>query len=126
MNTITRDALKAKLDRHEPLQLVMALGRWAWEQARIPGSLNFATYTDALARLSKDEEVVVYCTNPSCPASYRLYHYLKSQGFTKVSRYSGGIEEWAEAGLPVEGKQAARYPTPVAPRLTAQFAWSPA
>ena len=122
MNTITREALSARLERQEPVQLVMALGRWAWEQARIPGSLNLETLNEALDRLSQDEEVVVYCTSPACPASYRLYHYLKSLGFKKIARYSGGIEEWAEAGLPIEGKQAAQFAVQPAP----QMAWSPA
>jgi rhodanese-related sulfurtransferase len=103
MNTITRDELRVRLERREPVQLVMALGHWAYDRLHIPGSLNFNDYKDAAARLSPDQEIVIYCTNQACPASYRAYYQLLNMGFTKIARFDGGIEEWMEAGLPVEG-----------------------
>ena len=107
MKTITREELKARLDRQEPAQVVMALGRWAYERLRIPGSLNFATIDEALDHLSPDREVIVYCANPDCPASYRLYYHLQCLGFEKITRFAGGIEDWMEAGYPMEGSLAA-------------------
>jgi rhodanese-related sulfurtransferase len=106
MNTISREVLKERLDRSEPIQLVMALGRWAYDQLHIPGSLYFEDINDAAANLSHDQEIVIYCANPACPASYRAYYHLKSKGYTKVTRFSGGIEDWIEAGLPVESSAA--------------------
>jgi len=106
MNTISRENLKARLERREPVQLVMALNHWAYDQLHIPGSRNFENMAEAAGNLSRDREVIIYCANPACPASYRAYYQLKSMGFNKIARYSGGIEDWTEAGYPVEGSLA--------------------
>ena len=99
MKTISREELKNRLDRREPVQLVMALGRWDYEAMHIPGSVLL----DNLSNLNRAQEVIVYDTNPACPASYRAYYLLMSLGFTNVRRFPGGIEEWLEAGYPIEG-----------------------
>lgn len=107
MKTVSREELKNRLDGAEPIQLVMALEPWAYERLHIPGSMNFETAFQAAQHLNRDREVVVYCANPHCPASYRMYYYLASSGFTRIVRFAGGIEAWLEAGLPVEGSLAA-------------------
>lgn len=109
MNTITLEELKARLEGQEPVQLVMALGRWAYDRLHIPGSQHFESIEEALKCLSPDGEVVVYCTNPFCHASYQLYYHLISRGYTKICRFSGGIEAWMDAGLPLEGSLAAEW-----------------
>lgn len=106
MNTVSCEELRNRLEVQEPVQLVMALGRWAYERLHIPGSMIFENAAEAASHLSRDREVVVYCTNPNCAASYRLYYYLRSLGFTRIARFAGGIEAWLEAGLPVEGSLA--------------------
>ncbi len=103
MNTITREELKSRLDRHEPVQLVMALPGWAYNRLHIPGSVWIGDLVGKAGELSRDQEIIVYDSNPDCPASYRAYYLLKSQGFTNVRNFSGGIEDWVEAGYPVEG-----------------------
>ena len=40
MNLISREELKEKLDRGDKFKLVNALGEWAFEAKRIPGSIN--------------------------------------------------------------------------------------
>jgi hypothetical protein len=57
--TIDRDDLKAKLDRGEPIKLVMALNRWAFDAKHIPGSLHFDSPDQLYAELSKDDEIIV-------------------------------------------------------------------
>lgn len=104
MNTITREELKERLEARQPTQLVMALGQWAYEQVRIPGSLLLEDVQRAAAGLSREQEVIIYCANAACPASYRAYYHLRSLGFTQIKRFSGGLEAWVEAGLPVEGR----------------------
>lgn len=106
MNMITREALKARLDNYEPVQLVMALGDWEYQRMHIPGSQHFESIAEAAVWLSRDQDVVVYDTNPDCAASYRMYYALKCLGFTKIARYPGGLEDWTQAGLPVEGSMA--------------------
>jgi rhodanese-related sulfurtransferase len=106
MNTISREELKAKLDGNKPMRVVMALGSWAYNRLHITGSVGMDSLADLIFTKEHDFEVVVYDTNPACPASYRAYYLLKSLGFTNVRRYEGGIEDWMEAGYPVEGSLA--------------------
>jgi rhodanese-related sulfurtransferase len=31
------------------------------------------------------------------------FHYLVGKGFENVRRYAGGLQDWEEAGFPLEG-----------------------
>jgi rhodanese-related sulfurtransferase len=56
------------------------------------------------AGLQKDDEIVVYCSNPECLASLAVYDRLSDHGYTNVRRHAGGLNDWAGAGLPLEGE----------------------
>src|SRR5439155_27164215 len=43
IRTISRDELRAKLDRGDDFKLIMALNRWAFDAKHIPGSVHFDT-----------------------------------------------------------------------------------
>ena len=103
IRTIERDELKAKLDRGEDIRLIMALNRWAFDAKHIPGSLHFDTPEALYSAVRPDDEVVVYCSNVDCLSSVALYRDLVSRGYTDVRRYSGGLMDWEDAGLPLEG-----------------------
>ena len=105
MNILSREELKEKLDRGDNMKLIMTLGRRAFENMHIPGSLHFKNVLEALPYLDVDDEIVVYCANPLCPLSIHAYHALASRGFTRLFRYAGGLVEWQEAGYPLEGSQ---------------------
>ncbi|MHA2027908.1 MAG: rhodanese-like domain-containing protein [Candidatus Kariarchaeaceae archaeon] len=104
MKTITKEELKVKLDNKDDFKLVMTLGEFHFMAKRIPGSINIKDVKSAIAKLSKDEEIVVYCSDELCVASRIAYNLLVSKGFTNVKRYSGGISEWEKAGYPLEGE----------------------
>jgi rhodanese-related sulfurtransferase len=104
IRTIARDELKAKLDRGDAFKLIMALNRWAYDAKHIPGSLHFDTPEALYAAVSPEEEVVVYCSNVDCLSSVAMYRDLVRRGYTDVRRYSGGLVDWEEAGLPLEGE----------------------
>ncbi len=53
--------------------------------------------------LSPEDEIVVYCSGPSCMSSIYAYNLLAKAGFTNIRRFAGGIEEWEDAGYPLEG-----------------------
>jgi 3-mercaptopyruvate sulfurtransferase SseA len=106
MKTISREELKTFLDRREPVQVVMTLSPWAYNRLHIPGSVGIERLAKLISAWERDQELVVYDSNPACPASYRAYYLLESLGFTNVRRFAGGIEEWLEAGYPVEGSLA--------------------
>jgi rhodanese-related sulfurtransferase len=106
MKTIAREELKAKLDRGEDLKLVMTMSDFAYDWLHIPGSLHFERMSDIVNQLDRDDEIVVYCSNPLCYYSIQAYHLLRSKGFTKVRRYAGGLLDWQDAGYPLAGSLA--------------------
>jgi rhodanese-related sulfurtransferase len=103
VRTIERDELRLKLEAKDPrFKLVMTLGDWEFRAKHIPGSLRFKDASEMLSALRKDDEIVVYCTNPPCLASVAAYYRLVQEGYTNVRRYAGGIEDWESAGLPLD------------------------
>jgi rhodanese-related sulfurtransferase len=103
-NLIGREELKEKLDRGDDFKLVMVLGEWEYRAKRISGSLRVSTPQEGLEALDPDEEIVLYDSGPSCPASRIAFRFLKAQGYVRVSRYASGLEDWESAGYPLEGE----------------------
>lgn len=103
MELIERDELKEKLDRGDEFKLIMVLGEWAYRAKHIPSSLNFASIED-MKHLDKEDDIVVYCSDPSCIASRSAYQMLTARGYSHVRRYAGGLNDWEEAGLELEGE----------------------
>ena len=106
VQTITRDDLKAKLDRGNPVVLVEALPAKYYEDAHLPGAINIPhDRVDALAPgllPDKTAEIVVYCANAPCRNSGIAARRLAEIGYTEVRDYEAGKADWIEAGLPVE------------------------
>ena len=103
IRTIGREELKAKLDRGDDFKLIMALNRWAYDAKHIPRSLHFDTPDELYAAVPPEDEVVVYCSNVDCLSSVALYRDLVKRGYWNVRRYSGGLLDWEDAGLPLDG-----------------------
>ena len=104
METIDREELKEKIERGDEFKLVMALGELAYRAKHIPGSLHTSTPEALLEMLDKDDEIVVYCSNPSCIASVAVYKFLEGNGYEHVRRYAGGLEDWEAAGYTLIGE----------------------
>lgn len=51
----------------------------------------------------EDHILVVYCEGGDCQTSVTLARLIHDRGFADIRILSGGWEEWAAAGLPVEG-----------------------
>jgi rhodanese-related sulfurtransferase len=119
MRLISAQELKEKLDRGEPVKLVNALGDWEYRAAHIPGSLHFSTPEDTLKALDRDDEIVVHCSNPSCMASVMLYRFLERNGYRNIRRFAGGLQEWQQAGDPLEGDMAEAQAQGGGPRTSA-------
>lgn len=104
MNLISREELKAKLDRGDNFKLVMALSEWHYRAKHIPGSIWFSSQQDPnLKLLNPEDEIVIYCSDVHCVASHYAYESLEKAGFKNICRYEGGISAWEEAGYPLEG-----------------------
>ena len=101
---IDTQELKAKLDRGEGFKVVMTLGEWEYRTTHIPGSMRISTVQEALEALDPEDEIVLYDSGPSCPASRLAFRFLRDHGYERVRRYAGGLEAWATAGYPLEGE----------------------
>jgi rhodanese-related sulfurtransferase len=107
VRSIDRNELRNKLDRKTGVHIFNVLSKEFYDPEKmIPGSEWFPV--DQLeqlvkdARIGKDEEIVTYCAGQGCTASHDAAEKLVALGFTKVSRYEGGLEDWARAGLAFE------------------------
>jgi rhodanese-related sulfurtransferase len=103
MNVITRDELRAALGT---VTVVDTLGGDYYAQQHLPGAIALveSEVAERAATLlpDKDAPIVTYCTGPGCPNSKVVAARLTALGYTNVRRYVEGIEDWAQAGLPVE------------------------
>ena len=109
MRTITRDELVAELKAGDVV-VVNVLAKPAFDKIRIRGSISIPRselMAGRWAELDKLRAVVVHCSSYSCGASKDAAEFLEGKGFD-VRAYEGGIKEWAEADLPVEGTISAK------------------
>ncbi len=109
--TITREQLKAKLDAGEDLVLLDVLSPESYRQQHLPGAINIPfdkLDAEHLADLPKEKEIVVYCASFACTASPTAARMLEEMGFTQVTDYEGGLEDWREAGYAVHHGDAHR------------------
>ena len=69
MNTISREELKQKIDRHDNFLLVETLPKLTFDHAHLPGAINLPPdEVKALAPTllpDKNAEIVVYCASPT-------------------------------------------------------------
>ncbi|MFN3997153.1 rhodanese-like domain-containing protein [Algoriphagus sp.] len=72
-------------------------------EGKIAGSLELdyflSSFQSKVDELSKDEEIYIYCAVGA--RSKEAAEILIQQGFTKVYHLSGGIQAWAQKGLPI-------------------------
>ena len=102
---ITRDELKVEIAAGT-VTVVDALGEPYWAQQHLPGAIYLVADdvdTQAGALLpDKSAAIVTYCSNTACPNSGQVATKLEQLGYTNVRKYREGIQDWVEAGLPVE------------------------
>src|SRR5271154_2979456 len=62
------------------------------------------------ATLDKEKtDIIFYCSNYMCTASGAAALKFKKLGFKSVAAYEGGIAEWYQQGLPVDGPAQESY-----------------
>ena len=102
---ISRDQLRAEIETGAVIVLD-ALGGAYYEQQHLPGALPLVAdeVETRAAELLPDRSaaIVTYCSNAACPNSQQVADRLASLGYTNVRKYADGIQDWVEAGLPVE------------------------
>ena len=104
MQEIKIDELKKKLDNDEVI-LIEVLDPGSYEKEHIRSAINIPLKeigAEAKKRFSKDDPIVVYCSDYECTASPAAAKKLENLGFTNVYHYGGGKKEWKGEGLPME------------------------
>ncbi|GIH79673.1 rhodanese-like domain-containing protein [Planobispora longispora] len=102
---ISRDELRSAIETGTVV-VVDTLGGDYYAQQHLPGAIALveSEVADRAAELlpAKDATVVTYCSNPACGNSEAVARRLTALGYTDVRKYREGIQDWVEAGLPVE------------------------
>ena len=104
---ITRDELVRIKESGEKFKLVDVLPRDNFEKEHIHGaiSLPLADIEKKAAKLlKKDEKIVVYCASFECKASTMAAEKLIGLGYKDVLDYKGGLKDYKEGGLNLEGR----------------------
>jgi len=110
--------LKYALQNKEPLTIVDLRTPELFAQSHVPGAINLsyeelektapspsANVWGGTSQLSKERTTVVYCYGITCHLAAKAALLIAKKGFPVKELY-GGFDSWAEAELPVEGKQA--------------------
>ena len=104
---ITRNELHMRMTNKAPMVLLEALPETYYSRGHLPGALNLPhDRVRALAGAlvpEKTAEIVVYCASRTCQNSHLAAATLKGMGYANVRVFTGGKQEWEEAGLPLEG-----------------------
>src|SRR5438309_12115020 len=84
-------------------QLVEVLPSPEYEEDHLPGAIHVPLRkidSDARTVLDGDRPVIVYCWDTASDMSPRAAWRLESVGFSEVSDYVAGKNDWMSAGLP--------------------------
>ena len=105
MQIITREELKAKMDRGDPFTLFEVLPLMYWRKHHLPGAKNLpptevATLVPEVVP-DRSAEIVLYCWDHDCPTSGWAGTELEGMGYTNIREYSAGKKDWIDAGLPM-------------------------
>ena len=107
---ITKEDLKQRLESGTALVVIDARLKYPYEHStvKLPGAIRVGDNTPSFPR---DQEIVVYDSDPHELASSDVAAELIRQGYRAVT-LKGGIAEWVDAKLPTETKEAPKQATP--------------
>ena len=108
VHTITLAQAKQLFD-HKAAIFVDARSSWPYQLGHVSGARNIppsaipAAFDTALADISKDTPLVVYCSGTTCNLGGKLAQQLAEEmDFTRLYVFAGGFPQWEQAGYPVE------------------------
>jgi rhodanese-related sulfurtransferase len=106
VRTITKEELKAKIERAERFRLVDVRDTPDYEKEHIPGAVHLLiaemSREKAEAMFDKGDLIVTYSLDKDCPAKRIAARRLLDYGFAHVLAYEGSWKEWRAAGYPAE------------------------
>lgn len=107
MQPIKRDEVKHLIDAGLDVAIIEALPKSAYETGHLPGALSMPLETlakEAPQQLpNKAQKIVTYCQSADCAASTKAAEILEGLGYTDVSDYVEGKDDWKAAGYRLEG-----------------------
>jgi rhodanese-related sulfurtransferase len=85
------------LDLRHPLEILTA-------PQTIPGAVTIAPneIDRRVIDISRNANIVLYCTCPNEETSLKAYRQLKDRGFRHLKVLTGGLPAWREAKLPLQ------------------------
>jgi len=85
---------------------VDARGDEYFDEGHILNAWNSGFFMELIFNLdslqTREDPVVLYCSDDDCGSSEELAYDLYNEGFTTLYVFKGGWLEWTEAGYPVE------------------------
>jgi rhodanese-related sulfurtransferase len=104
---ITRDELQWMISGGKKFKLVDVLSGESYDNEHIRGALSIPL--DEIGKkaqrlLDQNDTIVVYCASFTCQASTKAAEQLSSLGYKHVLDYKGGLADYKEGHLPLEGK----------------------
>jgi len=101
MDTLTADQVHQKLLSDNDTVVINTLGKDSFLAKHIPGSINIPAgeVEDRAKQVipDTDQEIIVYCASPDCPASPQAAETLKEMGYSNVYDFEDGIAGWLDA-----------------------------
>ena len=79
-----------------------------YQAGHLPGALSLPVdafdqhFSEVQLFLFSEQPIVTYCSGPSCDDALRLALRLRDEGFSAVSLYLPGVQDWQATGLPLE------------------------
>ena len=109
---ISKEDLKQQLESGNPPVVVDARLKYPYEHStmRLPGAIRYLR-DGTTASWPRDRAIVVYDSDPNELASSHVAAELIRQGY-RATALKGGINEWIEAKLPTETKEAPQQAPP--------------
>jgi len=103
---IDRSELQRRLGAVNRPILVEALPEKYYRDGHLPGARHLP-HTEVAERAAsvlpdRNAAIVVYCASATCQNSHIAARLLEQRGYTDVSVYAGGKQDWTEAGLALE------------------------
>jgi len=103
---ITRKELVGMMNSSKKFTLLDVLPKDSYFREHIKGavSLPLADIEKGVTKgLNKDDLIVTYCGSFECQASTKAAEKLISLGYTNILDYKGGLKDYKEAKMPMEG-----------------------
>ena len=112
IHVMTATELRKALASEKPPVVVDVLPAESYAAAHVKGAISIpsAQIQGAAARQLPDKSarIVVYCASFHCGASTSAATALQKLGYTNVYDFKGGLKQWRELGLPIEGSEAGK------------------